>query len=884
MAEQSRVYGNFRGVDFTSDPAQVSPHRFSYCVNMWKDYESQNGIAVETFPGYRRLTRSSAGTSKVNGIHRYKGRILLHTGTTLWEVVDLKSPTGQGGLESIHVGLADHKSTSFVWGDHLYILDGEKYLRVTLEKSSITGTDVWKIKNVNDVAYEPTVEVNGTEVEQRNILSNKKKKTFLLGTMESTHSPYMVFADATMVTGENNVVFTGFSSTPSRVIKIPDTVTIDEKVKTVVEILNFDLSDQGLFDIVIPSTVQYIGGDAFKNMISNQNINRIWFGGSSELWAHRRTTWGLGFANLEDSGRPIFFGRMPDADVLYYEGNLSDTDVADIADRYSATFTYVEKTSGSTLKGSYVSVMSGLSEIKKRSATATEQYDLSAEDKAFPQCTLVQSFNGNLFFSGSPAAPSKIWWCAAPADTSVPDPSYIGEFNYDLCGLDDSPIVSMMAQSSALTVFKQKSDQDATIYYYTPIESSSDLVPSRYAESEGGSGIACIGSSCNFLDDAVFLSKRGLEGIQKTAVNLERSVVHRSSFVDAKLQTEELSKAWLLEWKGYLCVLFPNGHMYLADSRRTASGNEGSEYEWFYVEGLRGYGKSKKAGETPFLYVFDEGTPVYAYADEADLFELSAATETLIDEDGCITLSNGIKVTVKRGVTIDDVASKQAAVDASLGKDAEVYSTSEGTQTVYYTKDGYLCYPSGEYAADESGEDITCAAVIDDVLYFGAGGALYCINTDKRTNKRINEDGKEEECEWHIPNEYYTFCGRRYKSGFVTFADNCGVPHLRKKIIKKSLVVKTKSMDNSKFYLKVGTDRVPFNENEEVHTSGTLDFGALKFDTMDLFDQDKTIVPFRASAKKFVEAQLMLYSDGFKRPFGVYNMAFRFEVTGRVKE
>ena len=72
--------------------------------------------------------------------------------------------------------------------------------------------------------------------------------------------------------------------------------------------------------------------------------------------------------------------------------------------------------------------------------------------------------------------------------------------------------------------------------------------------------------------------------------------------------------------------------------------------------------------------------------------------------------------------------------------------------------------------------------------------------------------------------------------------------------------------------------------SEEVHTSGTLDFGALKFDTMDLFDQDKTIVPFRASAKKFVEAQLMLYSDGFKRPFGVYNMAFRFEVTGRVKE
>ncbi len=839
MAEQSRVYGNFRGVDFTSDPAQVSPYRFSHCVNMWKDYESQNGIAVETFPGYRRLTLSSAGTSKVNGIHRYKGRILLHTGTTLWEVVDLKSPTGQGGLELIHVGLADHKSTSFVWGDCLYILDGEKYLCVTLEKSPITGTDVWKIENVNDVAYEPTVEVNGTEVEQRNILSNKKKKTFSLGTMESTHSPYMVFADATMIVGENNVAFAGFGTkVPNRVIKIPDTVTIDENVKTVVEILDFDLVTQGSFDIVIPSTVQYIGGAAFEKMILNQNINRIWFGGSAARWSALRETYS-GFANLGNSGRPIYFGQVPDADVLYYDGDLSDTDVNKIADRHNATFTYVEKTSGSTLKGSYISVANGLPEIKKLSTTATEQYVLSGEDKAFPKCTLVQSFNGNLFFSGSPDAPSKIWWCAAPKDTGIPNPTYIGEYNFDLCGLDDSPIVSMMAQSSVLTVFKQKSDQDATIYYYSALQSESDLVPSIYAESEGGSGIACIGPSCNFLDDAVFLSKRGLEGIQKTAVNLERSVVHRSSFVDAKLQTEDLSKAWLLEWKGYLCVLFPNGHMYLADSRRTASGNEGTEYEWFYVEGLRGY---------------ETDSTIYAYADEGDYNEYVALTGVGIKPD---------YIKVNNDATRDDVA---------FGTIASFESVVGGkTYIHYYEKEtSYLCRPTDEYA-DGNGKDITCAAVIDDVLYFGAGGALYCINTDKREGDTI-------------PNEYYTFCGRRYKSGFVTFADNCGVPHLRKKIIKKSLVVKTKSMDNSKFYLKVGTDRVPFNENEEVHTSGTLDFGALKFDTMDLFDQDKTIVPFRASAKKFVEAQLMLYSDGFKRPFGVYSMAFRFEVTGRVKE
>ena len=81
MAEQSRVYGNFRGVDFTSDPAQVSPYRFSHCVNMWKDYESQNGIAVETFPGYRRLATASGN---MNGIHKFGDEIYCHIGTKLY--------------------------------------------------------------------------------------------------------------------------------------------------------------------------------------------------------------------------------------------------------------------------------------------------------------------------------------------------------------------------------------------------------------------------------------------------------------------------------------------------------------------------------------------------------------------------------------------------------------------------------------------------------------------------------------------------------------------------------------------------------------------------------------------------------------------------------
>ena len=45
--EYSRIYGGFRGVDFSNDHTQVNDSRFAYLVNMYKDYQSGQGEAVE---------------------------------------------------------------------------------------------------------------------------------------------------------------------------------------------------------------------------------------------------------------------------------------------------------------------------------------------------------------------------------------------------------------------------------------------------------------------------------------------------------------------------------------------------------------------------------------------------------------------------------------------------------------------------------------------------------------------------------------------------------------------------------------------------------------------------------------------------------------------
>ncbi len=52
--EYSRYYGGFRGVDFSNDHTQVNQSRLAYLVNMYKDYQSGQGEALETIVGFRQ--------------------------------------------------------------------------------------------------------------------------------------------------------------------------------------------------------------------------------------------------------------------------------------------------------------------------------------------------------------------------------------------------------------------------------------------------------------------------------------------------------------------------------------------------------------------------------------------------------------------------------------------------------------------------------------------------------------------------------------------------------------------------------------------------------------------------------------------------------------
>lgn len=117
--------------------------------------------------------------------------------------------------------------------------------------------------------------------------------------------------------------------------------------------------------------------------------------------------------------------------------------------------------------------------------------------------------------------------------------------------------------------------------------------------------VGCIGFAAAFLDDVVWVSPRGVEG-------LAGGFGHRSTLIDADLSLRRPKS--LAVWGSYLCLL-ADGFVYLADGR----GERG--YEWFVwevdIDGLFSDGRTLYWHKNGRLGAFggstDEGAPITSY-------------------------------------------------------------------------------------------------------------------------------------------------------------------------------------------------------------------------------------------------------------------------------
>ena len=155
----TRIYSNFRGVDFRGE--EINLTRSPDSLNMWKNYKATESI--ETRPS---LTQKYPYTHPVYGIFAYKGSLMIHTGTTLRQRND-------SGETVIYSNLAQNPSQAFIYEDVFYIKDGQSYLQYDGE----TIKEVEGYIPTTTIARKPTG--GGTKYEDVNMLSAYRKNSFL---------------------------------------------------------------------------------------------------------------------------------------------------------------------------------------------------------------------------------------------------------------------------------------------------------------------------------------------------------------------------------------------------------------------------------------------------------------------------------------------------------------------------------------------------------------------------------------------------------------------------------------------------------------------------------------------------------------------------------
>lgn len=193
--------------------------------------------------------------------------------------------------------------------------------------------------------------------------------------------------------------------------------------------------------------------------------------------------------------------------------------------------------------------------------------------RAIEMCRMVQIFDNRVFVTGNTEHPN-MFWCSG-----LHDPTYFADDDRYQVGMDDSPITGMVAGNDALWVFRRPSQENAGVFYYTPV---TDEEKGRiYAYRHSSISTGCVGRAINFNDDIVFFSPRGMEGVN-IDITREQAIVHRSTLVDAKMLAEANYEGMkLAEWEGYL-LAFIGDKAYVADSRSVFSNDGHVEYDFFY--------------------------------------------------------------------------------------------------------------------------------------------------------------------------------------------------------------------------------------------------------------------------------------------------------------
>ena len=859
----TRYLGSFRGVDFSSDPNEVHDSRFAECVNMYKDYRSGQGQAIETIPGFREIISRLDG--EIYGIHVYEKdgvtAILVHAGEKLY-LFDEESEQANhiecfcdyaGRKTENPITMNEAKSTSFCFNNRLYLIDGQNYIYCDY----ITSGNNAVIRNVLDETekFVPTTHIslnsmgavsegvkNAGEYSQQNILSDKYKSTFVCDGESTTYILPFGCEDGHKLGNDEKYYYLQYENESGTYYRKITAITYAHSTE------NFTVN---LYGVIIPyaaidGTIPYEVD--FRKVITNELGEYKYYheGAGSPIYDTCLYDEGLYVEGYRENAYPCITSEgcieyptaivsMSEAGVLTFtkapprpednrhSGNLSEGDNFAYPEGYAGLEVTAKKTirtiKGITSTGDVGSIITG--------------------------CTIATLYDNRVFLSGNPQYPNFVFFNGINPETGYSDPSYFGVLNWFCEGVNNSPIVAMMPIADTLMILRRDTTQDGSVSFRTPFDTGNDVTPRQYSGVQGLPGVGCLGACCNFLDDPIFISKYGVEAMGQLSTRLERAIEHRSSLIDGLLLNLDLSKASIAEYEGYL-VLLIEGKIFLADSRQRYTHESGvMQYEWFYLDDIG---------------IYEGQYEGYKYARfPEDYAENSINASFLVGE------------VVLKTVNIIEAPPELIGTDVVA---PEVYQK-DGCNVFCKGVSGeyYYAEPTGSKVGGTFDPAVIIKTIGDD-LYFGTrGGRIAKFNFDKRDP---NDDYK-------IPNEYYSFNGRTIRCCIATKLDNCGVPHLNKSTVKKSMVVKMRTFPKSAFKIRVRTNRQKIRDVERLY-GGRFDPGDLDFFDLTYETGEKNVFRVREREKKWLEKQLYIVSDEYCRPFALHYVAYDYVITGRYKD
>lgn len=887
------TYSGMRGVDFSSENRSAKRYRYAYLENMYRDYSGGGEGITESVPGFRKVFSSY---QKTNAIYMHKdadgyehGIVHCGTGLVRFKVADRDS----GTKTKLSVTMKNNKSCGFTSGSDLYILDGESITKVAKDGSCAKVGE-----NTDAAPYIPTVYLNGEEYEQRNLLTEKFKERFLISVASGYSASTEGLKFKITSVEDMTVSVIGLEEGVGGAIYIPAYVSIAGQRYKVTEIEdNAFYANHDVISAVISDSVVRIGKSAFISCVNMtelilganveiidnnallgcESLSKLYIGSAvkkigvaalSACYALEKIDYAGTAANFAEIDNQASMGNI----VINYEVKHNDLMVeipifspaksVEAVEINGTATTFSLKTSGSrvlsvllrsegknSLDGCEITVHGSTDPAKFTLNSVgtnfiSEEHASITGEAAILGCTVCESFDGRIFLAGNPKLPNTVFYSSRD-DTGRNNPLYFGILNYFNDGVGSFTVKALLAGGDSLAVFKSGDDGSGSIYYHTPKETGEGILPKIYPVSYVHSGISAVGEAISFFDDPIFLSPLGCTALDKKMINLERSITTRSSNVNAKLLSEDLSKATMAKWCGYLAVQ-AGEHIYLADSRQTFTGSEGrTEYEWYYLSGIGAYLNARK---------------VFKYSE-----------------------------TAKTGYSV-----RYDKVHEEV--EGEVYMTSTPSrESVYYTtEDGidYEVYTDGEmrdgtfYPAS-----CVCAAADGELLFFGTEGGDVCVfNNDKRglAPDYIKSMSDFDEAEYkqsfgnRIHPYYYSFDGHAPTYAMRTVSDDGSIPNFTKSTVKHSLTVKMRCLGGTSVSCEVGTDRKGYSEIA-ILPDACMNFAEFDFATLSFENKDYVTVALKEREKGWIEKNVGFYSNKYMSPFGIYSITYRFSVKGRIK-